>query len=213
MNDNIILNKYKALVKFLGEVFGDNCEIVLHDLTDCEKSIIAIENGHISGRKKGDPLTDLALKFIKDKDLSTKDYITNYTGKTKLDHNLRSSTYFIKNDDGKIIGMLCININISDLIYAKKILDNLILGKEEDKKQNIPNEMFTNSIEELVDSIIEDVIDEIPVSPERMTADEKTEIVKKLDDRGVFLLKNAIPKISTILKSSEATIYRYLNSK
>ena len=110
--------------------------------------------------------------------------------------------------------MLCININTSDLMYAKKILNKLIYGnKEVDEKQSIPDEKFTNSIEELVDSIISDVIKEIPVLPERMTAEEKKDIVKKLDERGVFLLKNAIPKIAEILKTSEATIYRYLNSK
>lgn len=214
MNDNKILNEYKALVKFLGELLGENTEVVLHDLTNYENSIIAIENGYISGREEGDPLTDLALKFIKDKELSRKNYITNYNGKTKTGHNLRSSTYFIKNDEGKIIGMLCVNINTSDLMYAKKILNKLIYGnKEVDEKISIPDEKFTNSIEELVDSIISDVIKEIPVLPERMTAEEKKDIVKKLDERGVFLLKNAIPKIAEILKTSEATIYRYLNSK
>ncbi|MGM0602449.1 MAG: PAS domain-containing protein, partial [Bacillota bacterium] len=40
------LNNYKPLVKFLAEVLGENCEVVLHDLNNLENSIIAIENGH-----------------------------------------------------------------------------------------------------------------------------------------------------------------------
>ena len=41
------------LAKALAAQFGPNCEIVIHDLHshDPESSIVAIENGHVSGRK------------------------------------------------------------------------------------------------------------------------------------------------------------------
>ena len=43
------------LAKGIARQFGPNCEVVVHDLAsnDPETSIVAIENGHVSGRRVG----------------------------------------------------------------------------------------------------------------------------------------------------------------
>lgn len=208
------INKYKPLVDFLAEVLGDNCEIVLHDLEDFENSVIAIANGQISGRKVGDSLTDLALNVLKDQEKLENDYLTNYTGKTFAGKKLKSSTYFIKKDK-KVVGMLCINIDVSKFVEARDLLDSFIGKSSEIEKvetnDNDYSEQFTSSIEELIDSIIENSIGNSEVHPKRMTADEKKQITKKLDDKGVFLLKNSVSKVANKLYTSDATIYRYLS--
>ena len=211
--ENRVLDKYKLLVDFLAEVLGENCEVVLHDVNDFENSIIAIENGHISGRKVGDSLTDLALNVLKDQKKLKNDYLTNYTGKTYDGKELKSSTYFIK-DEGEVIGMLCINIDVSKYVEARDLLNSFIGNnqniEEQDENQDF-SEKFTSSIEELIDNIIENSIGNSSIPPTRMTADEKKEITKKLDEKGVFLLKNSVSKVAKKLHTSEATIYRYLN--
>lgn len=207
------IERYKPLVKFLAEVLGENCEIVLHDLEDFENSVIAIANGQISGRKVGDSLTDLALNVLKDQDKLENGYLTNYTGKTFAGKKLKSSTYFIKKDE-KVVGMLCINIDVSKFVEARDLLDSFIGQSSELEKAETNNdysEQFTSSIEELIDSIIENSIGDSEVHPKRMTADEKKEITKRLEDKGVFLLKNSVSKVAGKLYTSEATIYRYLN--
>lgn len=90
------IERYKPLVKFLAEVLGKNCEIVLHDLEDFENSVIAIENGQISGRKVGDSLTDLALNVLKDQEKLENGYLTNYTGKTFAGKNLNHLPILLK---------------------------------------------------------------------------------------------------------------------
>ena len=44
------------LAKGIASQFGPNCEVVVHDLdsNDPESSIVAIENGQVTGRKVGD---------------------------------------------------------------------------------------------------------------------------------------------------------------
>lgn len=211
--ENRVLDKYKVIVEFLAEVLGENCEVVLHDVNDFENSIIAIENGHISGRKVNDSLTDLALNVLKDQEKLENDYLTNYTGKTYDGKELKSSTYFIK-DQGEVKGMLCINIDVSKYIEARDLLNSFIGNdqniEEKDNEQEF-SEKFTSSIEELIDSMIENSIGNSSIPPARMTADEKKEITNKLDDKGVFLLKNSVSKVAKKLHTSEATIYRYLN--
>lgn len=58
------LDRYIPLVEFLGQALGERCEVVLHDLTVPEKSIIAIANGNISGRAVGGSVTDFLLKLL-----------------------------------------------------------------------------------------------------------------------------------------------------
>lgn len=42
------LEPYISLVDFLADYLGSNTEVVLHDMEDWEKSVVAIRNGHIS---------------------------------------------------------------------------------------------------------------------------------------------------------------------
>lgn len=52
------LEPYRVVVSFLGEALGPDYEVVLHDLTSEDGTIVAIVNNHISGRTEGahDPL-------------------------------------------------------------------------------------------------------------------------------------------------------------
>ena len=44
----------KRVSKAIAEQFGSNCEVVIHDLTKgLDKSIVSIENGHVTGREVG----------------------------------------------------------------------------------------------------------------------------------------------------------------
>ena len=55
-----------------------------------------------------------------------------------------------------------------------------------------------------------------PVDVDRLTQDEKMEIMDILNRKGVFLLKGSVSYVAKELHSSEASIYRYLgklNSK
>ena len=54
--DGMNLDFLKRLAKGIAKQFGNDCEIVIHDLSDnnAENSIVAIENGHVTGRRLGD---------------------------------------------------------------------------------------------------------------------------------------------------------------
>ena len=56
MENNLTLDFLKRLAKGIAQQFGNNCEVVVHDLSDnnVERSIVAIENGHVTNRKLED---------------------------------------------------------------------------------------------------------------------------------------------------------------
>ena len=120
-----ILKKYGLLVPFLGEVLGENCEIVLHDITNLESSIVAIANNQISGRKVGGPATDFVLKLMQLRRENKVNYITNYMAKSYNGHKLRCSSFFIHDDKKEPIGVLCINYDLNAYIEARDMLDKM----------------------------------------------------------------------------------------
>lgn len=213
MSNTNKLELFTKITEFLHYVCGSNYEIVLHDTKNPNSSIIAIENGHISGRNIGGPMTDLALKLMNEKYYMKNDYIVN-SGRTKDGKFLASSTFFIKDENQELIGMLCINNNLSNMIsYNNYLVESLSsFGVNLQSNNGIPEfENIENSVEDLMMNIINRAIISSNVPPERMSSEEKMEIVKQLDNQGVFLLKGSVQEVASHLKSSEATIYRYLN--
>ncbi len=216
--DTCIIHKFVPLVEFLGTFLGENYEVVLHDVSKREKSILAIANSEkISGRRVGAPLTDLALKFMMDEEHKKRDWAMDYMTQAKDGTPLHSATYFIRDDGRRLIGMLCINMHTADLARARDTIDRLLGGGGISKRitntcdtDTSLTESFSSSVEDLTENLIRKVIHEGGVSPERMTTDEKIELVRILNDRGVFLIKGAVHVVAEHLASSEPTIYRYL---
>ncbi|MDY3974229.1 transcriptional regulator [uncultured Veillonella sp.] len=133
-----ILKKYELLVPFLGEVLGKNCEIVLHDITNLENSIIAIANSEISGRHIGGPATDFVLKLMQLRSEKKVNYITNYMAKSYKGHKLRCSSFFIHDSEKKPIGVLCINYDLSPYIEARETIDKLFFINAAMKDLELP---------------------------------------------------------------------------
>ncbi len=205
---NAYLKKYIPLVDFLAEVFGNDAEVVLQDVSDFNNSVISIRNNHISGRKLGAPATNLVLKVMNG-NFTDKNYVTNYRGVSATGKVVRSSTYFIKDDKEIVVGMLCINIDIDKYVQLKNHLDSILKLPEEIFEKT--TERFSVSAEGLASDSIETILEESGISPDRMSQEEKIDVVNKLDKNGVFLVKGSICKVASILNVSNATIYRYLS--
>ena len=218
------LQQFVKLVPFLGSMLGPDYEIVLHDLTKNHPSVIAIANRHVSGRDMGAPLTNRALQMLADKSYTQQDWDLNYRGQTENGKVLRCSTFFIKDENGEPIGLLCINFDdsryrdLSERIFAlchpdEYATKNISIHAAPSKSAAEDNEQenFYNSISSAIDDALIAVMNSTQVPAERLTQDEKVKILQLLEERGIFMLKGVIPIIAQKLASSPASIYRYLN--
>lgn len=216
MTDSEILKSYIPMVDFIADVCGPRYEVVLHDVSKPDASVIAIRNNHITGRKIGSPMTDLALKILKQKDYITKNLITNYDGYGKDGKMFLSSTYFIKNIKNELIGMICVNNDISDIQELNQSYEEIMKRfnfREENKEDAKYEENIENPLISIANSIISKTIESIHIPPERMSVEEKVKIVHDLDEEGIFLMKGAVSDVAKQLKISENTVYRYLNKE
>lgn len=203
---NPILEAMIPVVEGIGKTFGKNCEAVLHDFDNLSSSIIAIENGHVTGRSIGSPMTEVGLEAIKKG--NTNDNIFNYTGKSTDGRVLKSTTMFIKDAEGNVIGCLCINFDISEFIVAQNAISEVIQTEE---KEDEKKEYQANSVNDVLSIIVQKTLEELGKPVAYMNKEEKVNIVKNLDAQGAFLIKGAIDYVAKILCVSRYTIYNYLD--
>lgn len=215
-----LLQHYIKLTEFLGYALGPDYEVALHDLTDKDRSIVAIANNHVSGREVGAPLTNVALRILRDKSYENQDYILHYLGVSSTGKSLRSSTMFIK-EDGKLIGMLCINFDdsrfqaVSDallrLCHPDHFVDTNFQVDETVADRFVPTERFHNSIHGVASEAVLRELDRRSITADRLNSEERIQIISALDSEGIFLLKGAVKDVADALECSQASVYRYLS--
>ena len=212
------LEPYAKLVYFLSAALGDHCEIALHDLTSKDQEIVAISNNPISGREVGAKLSNLSLHYLEEKQYLNHDYVMNYKTVGNDGKLMRAATYFIKEEGREMpVGMLCINVNISDLEYLTSTIKK-ILGIKEEKdiefKMDNPVEILSSPLDEMIDMYIKECLEKMGFPSyflaERLNVDEKIKVVKYLQEKGTFKVKGAIVLVAEKLAVSEPTVYRYL---
>ena len=212
------LEPYAKLVDFLSAALGDNYEVALHDLTSKDQEIVAISNNPISGREVGAKLSNLSLHYLEEKQYLDHDYVMNYKTVGNDGKLMRAATYFIKEEGREMpVGMLCINVNISDLEYLTSTIKK-ILGIKEEKdiefKMDNPVEILSSPLDEMIDMYIKECLEKMGFPSyflaERLNVDEKIKVVKYLQEKGTFKVKGAIVLVAEKLAVSEPTVYRYL---
>lgn len=212
-----LLKPYAKILPFLGKAIGENIEIALHDLSLEGMPIVAIYNGEMSHRKVGDSHTVLGEHILQTKQYETKEYVTNYKSMSSSGKILRSSSYFIKDEKNELVGMFCINVDISDYDYLNATIQKILgIQDHEDveyKREN-PIEVLSNSLESTVSQCIQEALKDMAcpnyLEHGRLNAEEKMTIIRALHKQGIFNVKGAIPVVAKELASSEPTIYRYL---
>lgn len=219
-----MLRQYTQLTEFLGRVLGPDYEVAFHDLTNKDRSLVAIANNNISDRDVGAPLTNVALKILADHSYQNSDYRVHYHGKTVHGKPLRSSTLFIKDEQGEPVGLLCINFD--DHRYQE--LSEKILGLchpdifvetnfAYDKELLTPAEddvveTYPRTSEGTASEAVAEVLREKGLTAQRLTLDERMDIICQLDSQGIFLLKGAVKDVAESLECSPASVYRYLTN-
>lgn len=202
------LSYYEPMVDMLADFLGEDVEVVLHDVSDFEQSIYKIRNGHISGRKVGDPITNLVAKsMVTDKSV---DYHCNYVGLSKENKKLKCATLYIRDSDKRIVGALCINMMVDQFLNAKKFIDSLLSGYPNLSEDDQIDEHLGVSIPEMVDMRIDKVLAAYPVALDDLSKEDKITIVTELNNEGIFLLKGTVGKVAHSLNISEPTVYKYL---
>lgn len=207
------LDLLKQLAHGLAVQFGSSCEIVIHDLgrKELDSSIVYIENGHISNRKLGDGPSNVVLETLKKN--PSEDRLA-YLTKTEDGRILKSSTLFIRNDDGKIAYILSLNYDITALLTVETSIHSLISTEPENGNASSTQQpqKITHNVTDLLDTLIEQALAIVGKPVALMTKDDKVAVVQYLNEAGAFLITKSGDKVASLLDISKFTLYNYMDN-
>ena len=210
-----ILHFLKQLAHGLAAQFGNSCEVVIHDLTkkDLDKSIVYIENGHVSNRHTGDGPSGIVLETLRSDPGKLKDKLA-YLTRTDDGRILKSSTLYIRNEEGKIVYIFSMNYDITTMLAAENSIRGLVQTEPEDSPGEDASDSpqrITHNVTELLDLLIEQAIARVGKPVAMMNKDDKVAVVQYLNNAGAFLITKSGDKVSSLLGISKFTLYSYMD--
>ena len=207
-----VFTTLKQLANLMTQMFGDNCEVAIHDLTSKHMQLIHI-TGNVTKREPGAPVTDAVAKHLIRDGALVKDRHCFMT-LTDDGRELKSSTSYIRDSKGDVIAAFCINFNTTDHHNAIQLLKAFVNKSVSDGSMDgLANDMpekMSFTIDNTMDSLFEQAVSEIGKRPASMITDEKVRLVKILEQKGAFQIRGVVSQVALRLGVSTFTIYNYL---
>jgi predicted transcriptional regulator YheO len=198
----------KRLLDMLQKQLGQETEVVLHDLRgDYGTSIVDIRHGYITNRKVGGCGSNLGLEVIKGTSENGDKY--NYVTSLPDGRLLRSSSLYFRDEQGKVIGALCINTDITQTLKFENYLHN---HNQYEVNENPVKEVFVTEVNQLLEHLIQHAQQECQKLPCAMTKQDRMEFLRYLDEKGAFLITKSGERVQEYLGISKFTLYSYLDS-
>ena len=197
-----------SLAKGIARQFGPNCEVVVHDLCteELENSIVAIENGHISGRRVGDGPSHVVWEALKADPGKLEDRLA-YLTRTEDGKILKSSTIFIRDNEGKVVGIFAINY---DITLMKAMEDQLRVFTATDVPSEEP-ETMTHNVNDLLEELIKQSAKLVGKPVALMNKEDKVKAIRFLNDSGAFLITKSGQRVCNFFGISKYTLYSYID--
>ena len=210
------LLEYIPMVHFLGKALGTNYEVFLYDLTKKGHKIIAIENGFISGRKKGSLMSDVIIKVLQTDKVQKQGEFIQRDAVSKDGRHFKSSSIIIKDDDGTPIGVFCINFNVDSFLCLSDFLKSFNVDFNSIEQIDLSKVMFEGEAfggeeESDLDTLFKRALmknNAIDIS----SAAGRQAAIDMLHKEGIFNIRGSVSYVADKIKMSEPSVYRYLNN-
>ena len=207
------LENLREIARGIAAQFGPGCEVVVHEVSEqsAEHSIIAIENGQVSGRHVGDGASQAVLEQLgRSVNRAAQEDHFGYLTRTPSGKLLKSSTMPLRDENGQVCALLCINFDVSALAMAGAVLSSLTSVEE---KAMAEPAQIPGSISDLLDALIDRSVRLVGKPVELMTKEDKVAAIRFLADNGALLVTKSGDKIAKFFGISKYTLYSYLDTK
>ncbi|CAG9206435.1 DNA-binding protein [Paraburkholderia tropica] len=202
----LLLREGRKIVEALGQTLAPLVEVVLHDLTAPEQSVVAISN-NLSGRQVGDAATEMGLARLSDPGFP--EVVANYPNRFPDGRPVKSTSIGLKNSAGEYVAAVCLNMDVSLLGAVTAGLGQL---------------MQTGAAAPLPESLAPRAGDGVRAALERyaaarnttpigMTLAQRRDAVRELAESGHLNLRHALAEVARTLGVARSTVYTYLPSE
>ena len=211
--DRLILNSYCMLSDCLSTYLGNAYEIVVHSFGEGDYFILKIINGGFSGRSSQPEIPDSVIPIVEQLELRARHGDVPLTVSFNMGpdgRKYKSASVAIRGSNDRMIGLLCLNYCLDmpfyDVIrsFALPAYLDIVPPTMPLPGNNQYDTVVTQTIIKMRDMVMHD--EEIPAKFKRK------EIIRRLNDAGVFKMKNSIQLCADLLGITIATIYMHIRN-
>ena len=189
-----------SLAEGIAAMFGELCETLVQEYKDGDMTVLAIYNGHVSGRKAGSREGILGGQLnIKDQRIeeltSLNQMVLHPSGK-----KIKSSSFLMKGEEFAYI--LGINYDVTLLERMEGFLGGFLSCQG-----NLYETMRENGAGTL-DTIYDSCAEMMPDIEGKLSRERRQTLIRLLDSQQFFKLQKSIPYLSEKLKVSKYTLYK-----
>jgi predicted transcriptional regulator YheO len=197
---NDLLEQLQQIAQGLGETFAPFCEVVVHDLMHPRHAILSIHN-NLSGRKIGDPATELGLSRISDPEFPQ--VIANYANQFPDGRQAKSTSIGIKDSKGNYVAALCMNVDLTLFRGLQNVLTQFgtAAGSMEVKESLDPSNAET------IRKRIDQFAARRATTPRALKSEERRILMRELKDSGCMEVRRSMETVALHLGVSRATVY------
>jgi predicted transcriptional regulator YheO len=215
-----VINALRPVVPMLAAMAGPHLEVVLHDVGKPENSVIAIANGHISGRSVGSsvlegPQNDLGFAVatkLKSSDGAVHSLVEDYVTVTASGRQLKSASAIFRDASGAPFATLCLNADMTGFQAAHGWLEQMLKPMVHALAPAVAASAAV--AEPQMDTLMQQIIDAAVSVPGGTAASMKREdrirAVGEMQRRGLFIVKGGVERAAAALNVSRFTIYNYM---
>jgi predicted transcriptional regulator YheO len=192
----------------LGDLLGSSCEVVVHDLRQPERSIVALVHGHVTGRVVGGPLIggpfgDVALRWLTAGGEAVQHQV--YETRTRDGRSLKSATTLYRDAQRRPFAALCVNHDVSELVAFQSWANRL--RSVPTSETSSPSAVAPTTVDDVLVATIAEVVGPFRAVLATLTRETRTSIVRELGVRGVFSVRGAVRRVAEEMGVSKYTIY------
>jgi len=198
-----LINPLTQVGEALCRTVGPQCEVVIHDLDDMERSIVWIM-GSVTGRKVGGCMTSRGLSLVRSNETADR---FNYTTRTRDGKMVRSSLVFVKDERGAPVISVEINLDTSPFVAFRHVLESLA---DPDEAYDF-HDAFIDDAPKMLETMLQKAVAFVGKPVSQMSKADRLRVVQTLDEAGALELRKAIPAIASYLGVTRYTIHNYLN--
>jgi len=197
---NDLLEQLQHIAQGLGETFAPFCEVVVHDLMHPRHAILSIHN-NLSGRKVGDPATELGLTRISDPEFPQ--VLANYANHFPDGRQAKSTSIGIKDSSGNYVAALCMNVDLTLFRGLQNVLTQFgtVAGNSE------VNESLDPSNAEIIRNRIDQFAARRATTPRALKSEDRRLLMRELKDSGCMEVRRSMETVALHLGVSRATVY------
>lgn len=211
-----VINALRPVVPMLAAMAGTHLEVVLHDVGRPEHSVIAIANGHISGRAVGSSVLEgphddkgfAAATRVVSRDGAVHSVVDGYTTVTADGRSLKSASAIFRDASGAPFATLCLNVDVSVFRATHAWLEQMLQPFRQAAAPEAPAAAPAADAPQM-DVLMQEIIGDA-VSLEKMSKEEKIQAVREMQRRGLFIVKGGVQRAAAALQVSRFTIYNYM---